>query len=168
MSSEKLPRQVDFEKMAQNRAHLAGSLELSDFQRLLPNLANDQGQVTIDLSFSKDLEGFAQCVGEFSLQCNLQCQRCLQPYLHKLHAQIGLTAVKDDEQALGLISGMEPIVIGDEELTLVEIIEDEILLLMPLIPKHADSQCPMEVAEVESSKGRLASALADWQEKLKK
>ena len=167
MTSVKLPRQVDFEKMAQNRAHLAGSLELTEFVRLLPSLANEQGKVTIDLIFSRDPKGSAHCVGEVTLECNLQCQRCLQPYLHTQKAPIGLTAVKDHDAALGIESTMEPIITGGESIALVDMIEDELLLVMPLIPKHPLDQCPVEVESSNTEKTRLELELTEWKAKLK-
>ncbi len=166
MTSVKLPRQVDFEKMGQSRAHLAGSLELTEFVRLLPSLVNNKGQVTIDLHFSRDPKGAAHCTGEATLECSLQCQRCLTPYLYTLKAPIGLTAVKNDEEALGIASGMEPIITNGEVISLAGMIEDELLLLMPHIPKHASEQCPVEVITSESETNKLELELKEWKAKL--
>ena len=74
-------------------------------------------------------------------QLQLVCQRCLQPVVTPLAAQRSFLFVQGEAAAAELDAECEDDVLAlSRELDLRELVEDELLLSLPLVPKH--EQCP--------------------------
>ncbi len=141
--SDRLPVLIDPEHLVGKQSELSGQLALSEFSRLAEFLATDQGNVDLTISFHK--EGDIKTVlGNVSAQLFLQCQRCLKPVALSVDRQFRLGIVKSDEQAGRLPKLYEPLLIGSEQIVLSELIEDELILAIPDIPKHPECQ-PQQV-----------------------
>ena len=71
----------------------------------------------------------------------LECQRCLQPMRVPLHAQRRIFFVAGEDAAAALDAESEDDVLAmAPALDLTDLIEDELLLALPLVPRH--EQCP--------------------------
>ncbi|HZF78587.1 MAG TPA: YceD family protein [Rubrivivax sp.] len=74
----------------------------------------------------------------------LQCQRCLQPMLHDLTLDRRLRFVHDEAEAARLDEESEDDVLALQgRLHLVGLIEDELILALPLVPRHEDCSQPL-------------------------
>ena len=72
-------------------------------------------------------------------QVPLTCQRCLQPYEQAVEVDRWFRFVMDEAQALQEDEEVpEDLLVWAPKFNLLELIEDEILLDLPLIPKHDD------------------------------
>ena len=139
--SDRLPILIDLEYLIAKQSELGGRLSLSEFSRLSEFLTADQGDVDITISFYK--EGDIKTVlGKVCAQLFLQCQRCLKPVSLTVDRQFRLGLVKSDEQARRLPKLYEPFLIDGEPVVLSELIEDELILAIPDIPKH--NECQLE------------------------
>lgn len=87
------------------------------------------------------------------------CQRCLDPVAVSLAVDSELALLEDENHVALLDEGTEIILIDeltdDNKLWLLSMIEDELLVDLPLAPKHDD--CEMTVTEV----GELPEAVAE-------
>ena len=87
------------------------------------------------------------------------CQRCLDPVAVSLDVDSELALLEDENHVALLDEGTEIILIDeltdDNKLWLLPMIEDELLVDLPLAPKHDD--CEMAVTEV----GELPEAVAE-------
>lgn len=87
------------------------------------------------------------------------CQRCLDPVAVSLAVDSELALLEDENHVALLDEGTEIILIDeltdDNKLWLLSMIEDELLVDLPLAPKHDD--CEMAVTEV----GELPEAVAE-------
>ena len=87
------------------------------------------------------------------------CQRCLDPVAVSLAVDSELALLEDENHVALLDEGTEIILIDeltdDNKLWLLTMIEDELLVDLPLAPKHDD--CEMAVTEV----GELPEAMAE-------
>ena len=71
----------------------------------------------------------------------LQCQRCLQPMLVTLRSNSDIRFVAGEEQAAALDEESDEDVLAlSRSLDAKSLIEDELLLALPLVPKH--DSCP--------------------------
>jgi uncharacterized protein len=139
--SDRLPVLIDPEYLVEKQSELSGQLSLSGFSRLSEFLIADQGNVDINISFHK--EGDIKTVlGNVSAQLFLQCQRCLKPVEIPVDRQFRLGIVRSDAQAGRLPKLYEPLLVDSEQIVFSELIEDELLLAIPDIPKH--SECKPE------------------------
>jgi len=74
-------------------------------------------------------------------EVTLECQRCLQPMRVPLHAERRVFFVEGEDAAEALDAESEDDVLAlTPALDLTELIEDELLLALPLVPRH--EQCP--------------------------
>lgn len=72
-------------------------------------------------------------------QVPLLCQRCLQPYSQAVAVDRWFRFVLDEAQALQEDDDVpEDLLVWTPKFNLLELIEDEVLLDLPLIPKHED------------------------------
>lgn len=142
---ERLPEYIDPLYLADKRAELKGQILLSKFDRLGDLLCDDSGVVAVELVFAR--EGRYPIIeGQFAAaSLILKCQNCLQGIRFPVQGQFKLGIVNSIEQADRLPEEYEPLLIGDEQKILLrELIEDELLLALPAIPKHQQACYPAE------------------------
>lgn len=134
----RLPNLIDPYLLAERNAEFAGQLPLAYFDRLADLLAEKDGSVDVTLGFSRE-GGLAKIEGHIAASISLICQRCLEPLAWQVNKEIKLGVVNSLEQANKLPEGYEPLLIaGEDKVPLKNIIEDELLLSIPDIPKHGD------------------------------
>jgi uncharacterized protein len=154
---EALPVEVDPFHQARQGSRLCGRLELRQMPRLVAMLASPAGEVEVDLTFERDERGTAIITGRATAQVNVTCQRCLGPMPLTQETQIRLGVVRSETEARLLPSDLDPLIVPDGVLRLREMIEDEIILGMPLVPRHDDTACQLH-GEWESVDEEVANA----------
>lgn len=145
MSTGPLPRQADIRKFASLGAVLEGSVKVSKLDRVAQVLANDGGSVDYCLRFGFADEGFACIKGDLQATVSVLCQRCLEPMECKLASGFALAVVANDERARQLPKRFEPLVLEDEWVDTVAVLEEELLLCLPIVSYHPQEQCSQTV-----------------------
>ncbi|MDD7805746.1 MAG: YceD family protein [Endozoicomonas sp. (ex Botrylloides leachii)] len=140
----KLPKTIDPRKLARQGMQLEGSLALSRFSRLVDLLSDNKGEVQVALRCDLDEYNRAVLKGHLDVMCKMICQRCLNAADLPIHADVQLVAVWTDEQAKALPSDYEPLFLQEDPIELVPLLEDELLLALPIIPYHKQGQCAIE------------------------
>lgn len=148
MSSLQLPLHIDPIRMADVGSTFVGTMPLKTLDRLENVISNQQDEITVQLEFGKDIEGIRFVHGLISGQVELVCQRCLKPFMLAIKSEFALSPVKDDQEAKELSTLYEPLLMTNEIL-LKTIIEDELLLNLPLVPMHPVEECSVKLAESE-------------------
>lgn len=153
--STQLPKRVSLDKWADIGFNWQGEMMPADFERLQAMLSDEQEQTAIKITAA-----LARSSNVLSLNFDLTgsvwltCQRCLQPVNVELTGTHNI-ALLEDEGQIGLLDEdddhllLEEVAFKDGHdtyLPLERLIEDEILLKIPLSPKHDD--CEMEVEQV--------------------
>lgn len=86
--------------------------------------------------------------GQANVKVELICQRCGKPFETTVECVFNYSPVSNISQAEQLPEEYEPIEINEfGEITLLEAIEDELILALPLIPMHNLEHCEVSVAE---------------------
>ena len=141
--SQHLPNRIDPRRYADAGRVLEGSRPMRGMARLAESAILDDGSVEVVLRFERDLVGHRLLHGEITATVELLCQRCLEPYRHDLHSHFVLAFIKREAEADELPDEYEPVVLEEEgELTLDELIEDELLLSLPIVAMHPLEACP--------------------------
>lgn len=133
--SAALPETVDAWRMVTARRSFSGSLPLASLSRLAPSLATTQGVVRFELNFDRDTLGVAYVGIQAEAPLTLTCQRTLEAFVLpvKIDSRLGLIAKEEDEAALP--PGYEPLLVpGDGVIHPAEVIEDELILALPVVP----------------------------------
>lgn len=136
-----LPKQVEYRKLARDRTRLQGDLSIVQMSRFADCLASHQGQVQVTLKFVKGKGGTTRVVGDASTQVAVTCQYCLEEMRVPVEVDINLLIVESTEALLALPQGQDGLVCETEYLQLVDVFEDELIVNLPMVPKHTDGQC---------------------------
>jgi uncharacterized protein len=131
--------QVNAKELAGRAASVRRSLEL----RQLPRVAEAGGfegtRVDAELRFAT-FEGRVTVDVHVEGVVVLACQRCLKPCDCALDEREQLVVVPADGDEVP--GGYEPVIGDAEHLSLAELIEEQVLLGLPLVPMHEDAaQC---------------------------
>jgi uncharacterized protein len=160
---ERLPVEVDPFRLAEARRLLEGEIPLTLMKRLLPLLANAEGAVHLSLEFGVDTMGLAAMTGTAQADLELLCQRCMEPMDWSLELQLALAFIRPDVDEAGIPGPYEPYVVESVPLRLSDMIEDEIILALPSIPRHELAQCPANEWLQEDESAATETAADDEQ-----
>ncbi len=111
-----------------------GELALASMPRVVDLLARSTGAVRVQLQ-AHLVNGVASLSGEIGGDLALSCRRCDKTYPWPLRAQLDLRLVHSEAQVRELMQEVEVLQVENDELPLREMIEDEILLALPMLPR---------------------------------
>ena len=128
---------LDAESLATAGTVIEREFRVADFARLTDRLARPEGTATARLALAR-IEGVA--AGELSIRATaeLTCQRCLAPVRRVLESASRLAFVPSDETRVP--AEHEAVACDPHRLDLAALVEDELLLALPIVPKH--EHCP--------------------------
>src|SRR5437868_5964884 len=128
-----LPQKMDLIQSAKKGMELIGEVDLSGMKRLGELLSEPHGLIYVDLIFDIDEKGSCFIKGRIHGELPLICQRCNKPFKYKLETELYVNPVLSEAQASKVA---EPFITYGELTNPVQIIEDELLLNIPMVPKH--------------------------------
>ena len=136
---KKLPDSVDFLKQVERNACFEGAWPVSDFPRLAEVVCSIQGEVTARLKFGT--RAGTNCLdGHVQAELELRCESFLEPVKQHIESDFRFGLITSEDEADLLPKEFEPLLAQDYELSLVELVEDEILLSLPIVARH-DEEC---------------------------
>ena len=143
-----LPDRFNPDLMARDGTRHEAVLPIARFERLAAILAPEPGEVHVVASFSRR-EQHIVVAGRVRSGYPLRCQRCLEPMVLDVDEPYELTFVASEAAAQALPDELDPVVLDDAgQITTVAMLEDELILHVPLIARHAgDADCgPVEAS----------------------
>jgi len=160
-----LPESVDAWRMVSARRSFQGALPIAAMRRLSEALAGTEGEVRFELDFGRD--GFDNAYLDVRVEAPLTviCQRSLEPFVLPVHVDTRLGLIRFEREEAALPPGSEPLLVAEDgKLALADVIEDELLLALPLVPVNPDSTLPDDVVppspEADSGEGRSDNPFA--------
>lgn len=147
--SQPLPEQIDPFRLVRQKRILAGTLELGRMPRLAPLLLSGEGRAEIEVEFGTDDMGVKFARGEVITELPLICQRCLKPMQVPVRAPIALGFVTQQRDADAMPTHYDPLLIEHVPIPLLDIVEDELLLSLPIVATHAPGVCEAAVKTQE-------------------
>lgn len=153
------PRRLDLRAFTRSGGTLQGDLPLAALARLLPSLLPQAaGEAAATVSWRADGDMRPVRGGEPELWLHLQaradvvleCQRCLQPMAQALQVDRRLRFVDGEDEAARLDEDSDDDVLPlPPALDLPGLVEDELILALPLVPRHeaCPQPLPMSVAD---------------------
>lgn len=142
MSENLIPEHIDPLRCGEQALSLTGVINLGQLSRLrlMENIAH-KGLAHVKLQFGMDEQGINWLRGHIDTSLKLVCQRCLEDFDYEIISDFVLGIVADLEAANQLPKGYEPVMTKDGKLSLHDLVEDEVILNLPIIPKHALADC---------------------------
>lgn len=164
-----VPAELDIFAFARTEQTLSGHLRVANLPRVaaevLPGTVEQHLPIKYSLvgHFSLNAEG----VPESSLSLDmtavlwLECQRCLGPYEQVLpiHTRLRLVKTEADAEAAPLDEDCD-VIAGSMQFDVLNLLEEEILLALPIVAKHADGhpQCKAHFDMSQASSGTAAKS----------
>lgn len=138
---------IDPYKFATQAMNIKARLPLAQLKRLREQLLRTDGDVEVELNGVVDESGVK--VLRLRVQCELilSCQRCNEEMLIPVKSLVNLSPVMSESQATSVPKGYDPLVTEGNSLKLKELVEDELLLSIPMVPKHPEGECPISFAQ---------------------
>lgn len=128
-------------KLARQSQVLEGNLPLAKMGRLARVLCSEKADVSIKSSFGIDAGGTYFARGTVTAKVEMECQRCMQAVPVELNAAFALAFVSSEKGVERVSDTYDPIVVQDEQVVLAELVEDELLLALPIVAKHQGEDC---------------------------
>ena len=169
MMKEPTHRRIDTTAFTRAGQNLRGRDTVQDYERLMQELPAQASASALQLPITWEVSGELRSGSgggglpwlhlKADVTLPLQCQRCLQPVAVKaevdrffrLVTTEAMAEAEDDESE-------EDLLVGSAEFELDVLIEDELLMSLPLVPRH--DICPTEVV-LAVEDGEFAAALAE-------
>ncbi|MBC7490111.1 MAG: DUF177 domain-containing protein [Glaciimonas sp.] len=127
----------EFSRLKERRE---GAIPVNDLTRLIEELADPSGILSWKLTGSANQSGHAQLMLAVNGSLQIMCQRCLTPFVFDIDSESLLILAKDevvaDEIDALLDDDQIDVIVGTKALDIIQLVEDEVLLSMPLSPKH--------------------------------
>jgi uncharacterized protein len=140
MQAPPLPDRINPWQLAAENGRLNGELNLAGLPRLaaMPNHAG--GTVSVTLVAGTDGQGVRFIKGRLRTGVELVCQRCLGPLRLPLEVVISLGLVRGEAEFDRLPDEYEPLLVPEGGIAVADLVEDELLLALPRIPRHEDAR----------------------------
>ncbi|SEK91277.1 YceD family protein [Nitrosovibrio tenuis] len=133
---------IDALDFARNAGAQHGKIALSGLGRLQDYLAENSGELRYEITGA--LNRNAKPILQISVQglIKLRCQRCLDELGHMLDLRTELL-LAENEQELTSLDEDESVdgILAEPDLDVFALIEDEIILSLPISPRHDESEC---------------------------
>lgn len=131
--------------MVAARRGFEGRLPLSSMPRLRDSLFDAEGEVEFALDFDQDALQVPYVELRIDAQLPLQCQRSLQRFLFpvKVVQRLGLLRAGADEESAeaALPEGYEALLVAEDgALRPADLVEDELILALPVVPVDPGSE----------------------------
>lgn len=159
MSSTAPPKNLDLKSLARSAAGLQGTDRLAHYPRLLQDVADPAAELEVQWRCRAEFRANANGQDQLWLfvradaSVGLVCQRCLHAVQEPLAVERWYRFVNSEAQALEQDDlSEEDVLVFDRQFNLAQLIEDELLMALPLVPRH--ESCPQAV--------RLSAADADF------
>lgn len=155
MSEGQLPAYVDIRKVFLQEAKVGGQVDLSRLPRFQEILYGEDASIECDLAFIINRQGQRQITGQVTASGQLACERCLEPVAIELHEQIRLILLDSEPEAAALEPDWDPWLCSEYKLQLAELVEEQLILALPIVNLHADKDC---IQQLEYSQAAILPA----------
>lgn len=131
---------IDSLDFARRNGEIRGEVPVAELQRLDDLLASKDGVISYVLKGMQGKDGSPQL--ELSLEgaCLLRCQRCLNGLHYPVHLVSKLKLAQGEAESDVEDDEFDHIP-AEKELDVLSLLEDELLLSLPIAPKHQEGEC---------------------------
>jgi len=152
-----LPAQIDPYKLALQGILLEGQVAVNDLPRLSSSVMAVSGSLKASIQFELDESRQRIARGKASVCVDVVCQRCLDAVNIELKADFALQLIYSEDQIANVAANYEPWVVVDRMADLNSVIEDEVLLVLPIVNYHRAEDCTGDTfVEKVAAKGEEA------------
>lgn len=153
MTKEFSPQRLDVKAFAQAGGRLAGHDSLLKYERLAQEAKGLHPDLLVDWEAVGEVRTALGGMGQVWLRIKvrasfpMECQRCMTPVDVPLEVDREFRFVADEATAEALDDEVEEDLLAlSREFDLHELIEDELLMALPVVPRHDECPTPVSMA----------------------
>ena len=136
---DKLHRLYQIQKESTQRGYYQGVIVLENLGRLTTMLKSDQAEIAVRFSISSSDYDSAMLKGHVEAELGIECQRCLKPV--EIPVDLDFELLIDATDDVVRDSGLDTVYSEDGAIDIFEVIEDELILGLPLVALHEGGSC---------------------------
>lgn len=156
MAEAQLPKRVDAVKLVNVNQRLNAKIDAQNLSRLQEAVLYCNAPIECEIEFHQDQEKHRLVTGSCNTKVVMTCQRCLEEVELPLASRFQLGLVFNDEQARQLPKQLEPVELEEDgHLDLWAMVEDEVLLALPMFPTHHDEKCQPRQPEPKTTDSNI-------------
>lgn len=148
MTETPVPETLDARKIFTQQTVVKGGMPLRQFKRFTSLLVDDSGDLEIELHCFIDESRHRIIAGGIETGVKVRCQRCLEIFRMTLKERFQLAVVASEAIAERLPEEIDPWISEEPLLSLSDILEEQLILAMPIVSRHAEGLC--EAAQPEN------------------
>lgn len=144
MKSYAIPEFIDPSKSCDKKLTYRGVIvcgQLPRYKALQSEQSREQAPVDVSFAFKRDDNKLAIAELQFQTLAELICQRCLKLLEYEASGQATLVFCSDNDELMQAPKCYEPVLVDAEQVNLWQIIEDELLLSLPMYATHQNTDC---------------------------
>ena len=138
--SREYPDWISPNRAAEGKRIFSGTIPLKRMKRLAALLVDARGEATFTASFRTDLD--QQIVIDLQVVAALPliCQASLEVYDEQVERNSELAVIDDEREQFDIPEDYEPVLTENGRLAIASLVEDELLLGLPQIPRKPGLQ----------------------------
>lgn len=152
--------------MVAARREFEGRIPLAAMTRLRGSLVDAEGEVRYALAFDTDSLKVPYVELRIDAALPLECQRSLQRFLQPVQLVQRLGLIRDEADEAALPPEYEPLLVpADGMLRPAELVEDELILALPVVPVSPDAEeveRDFAPTSEEAAQANPFAALSGW------
>ena len=159
------PLEVD--RLAETQADVDYEIELAELPGLRSLRGGVAGRVTGRVRFGRR-SGTAVAALTLEGTATLQCQRCMQPVQLPLQATADVALIASEADVESVPADLEPVLAPGGRISIGELVTEELLLSLPIVPVHEGSDACASVPEPPAPAGETHKPFARLAELMKR
>jgi uncharacterized protein len=141
----------DIDRLADRQADIDFVIPLAQLPRLRSHLASTDGTVRGVVHFRREA-GFRIAAIELEGAALLTCQRCLEPMRWPVDGAARVALVAAESDADRVPQQFESVLVPDDRVSVRDLVEEEMLLSLPIVALHADARdCGAAAADIDGT-----------------
>ena len=136
---------IDSFELARSRRRIEGEVAIDELHRLAEFVTTTQGNIRYEIAGLIDDEGHQAADLHVAALLTLTCQRCNGPLEFALDRTTRFRFVASEEElnSLPIEDDEVDAVVGSKNMSVHDWVEDEVILSLPLVPRHAECAVPL-------------------------
>ncbi len=135
----KLKQSYPVLKEVSRRGYFEGWIRVMDLPRVCELLASGQGVIAVRFEFLNSDYAIPMIRGSLQASLQIECQRCLQVMSNELEFEFQLLIDAADD--IVSESSLDTLYSNEGKINIFEVVEDEIILALPLVAMHEKDTC---------------------------
>ncbi|MEO1889050.1 MAG: DUF177 domain-containing protein [Cycloclasticus sp.] len=153
--SKTLQIEVDPLLCASQERIITGQLPYGELKQIQQDIDVSSSPISVDLMFSR-VGKFVVLTGRISSNLVLQCAACLELTDITVDIDVKLALINNEDRLSLVPDGYEPYLFEGDRLLMSDLIESEVVLVLPSIARH--EVCPIELPSSSTSKDFMSEA----------